>query len=120
MDGEQFESGYGDSTANHDAEWKKLGCSLFSIIQWGIYYRKDIYDKLGLSEPKTLNELLSSCDALEGVGVTPFTIGTKYLWTAAGAFDCLNLRTNGCDVHNALMAEEIKYTDARIRATFAN
>ena len=92
----------------------------YSYYQWGVYYRKDIYDKLGLSEPKTWNELLSNCDALKGVGVTPFTIGTKYLWTAAGVFDYLNLRTNGYDVHNALTAGEIKYTDERIRATFAN
>jgi multiple sugar transport system substrate-binding protein len=92
----------------------------YSYYQWGVYYRKDIYDKLGLSEPKTWNELLSNCDALKGVGVTPFTIGTKFLWTAAGVFDYLNLRTNGYDVHNALTAGEIKYTDDRIRATFAN
>ena len=92
----------------------------YSYYQWGIYYRKDIYDKLGLSEPKTWDELLSNCDALKGVGVTPFTIGTKYLWTAAGVFDYLNLRTNGYDVHNALTDGKIKYTDDRIRATFAN
>ena len=92
----------------------------YSYYQWGIYYRKDIYDKLGISEPKTWSELLSNCDALKGVGVTPFTIGTKYLWTAAGVFDYLNLRTNGYDVHNGLTAGKIKYTDDRIRATFAN
>ena len=92
----------------------------YSYYQWGVYYRKDIYDKLGLSEPKTWDELLSNCDALKGVGVTPFTIGTKYLWTAAGVFDYLNLRTNGYDVHNALTDGKIKYTDDRIRATFAN
>ena len=38
----------------------------YSYYQWGVYYRKDIYDKLGLSEPKTWNELLSNCDALKG------------------------------------------------------
>lgn len=92
----------------------------YSYYQWGVYYRADIYDKLGLSEPKTWSELLSNCDALKEAGVTPFTIGTKYLWTAAGVFDYLNLRTNGYDVHNALTAGEIKYTDDRIRATFAN
>ena len=92
----------------------------YSYYQWGVYYRADIYDKLGLSEPKTWSELLSNCDVLKAAGVTPFTIGTKYLWTAAGVFDYLNLRTNGYDVHNALTAGEIKYTDDRIRATFAN
>ena len=37
---------------------------------------------------------------LKEAGITPFTIGTKFLWTAAGVFDYLNLRTNGYDVHN--------------------
>ncbi len=91
----------------------------YSYYQWGVYYRKDIYDKLSLSEPKTWDELLGNCDALKEAGVTPFTIGTKYLWTAAGVFDYLNLRTNGYDVHNDLTAGKIKYTDDRIRGTFA-
>jgi multiple sugar transport system substrate-binding protein len=92
----------------------------YTYYQWGIYYRKDIFDKLGLSEPQTWDELMSACGAMKEAGVTPFTIGTKFLWTAAGVFDYINLRTNGYDVHNALTAGEIKYTDDRIRATFAN
>lgn len=92
----------------------------YSYYQWGVYYRKDIFDKLSLAEPKTWDELLSACDVMKENGVTPFSIGTKFLWTAAGVFDYLNLRTNGYDVHNGLTAGEIKYTDDRIRATFAN
>ncbi len=91
----------------------------YSYYQWGVYYRKDIYDKLSLSEPKNWEELLGNCDTLKEAGVTPFTIGTQYLWTAAGVFDYLNLRTNGYEVHNDLTAGKIKYTDDRIRATFA-
>lgn len=92
----------------------------YSYYQWGIYYRKDIFDLLELEEPQTWDELLAACAKMKENGVTPFTIGTKFLWTAAGVFDYLNLRTNGYDVHNALTAGEIKYTDPRIRATFAN
>jgi len=92
----------------------------YSYYQWGVYYRSDIYEKLELTEPKTWDELLTNCDALKEAGVTPFTIGTQYLWTAAGVFDYLNLRTNGYDVHNDLTAGKIKYTDPRIRQTFAN
>jgi len=91
----------------------------YSYYQWGVYYRKDIYDKLSLSEPSNWAELLGNCDKMTEAGVTPFTIGTKYLWTAAGVFDYLNLRTNGYEVHNDLTAGKIKYTDDRIRATFA-
>ena len=91
----------------------------YSYYQWGMYYRKDIFDKMGIAEPKTWDELLAACAKLKANGVTPITIGTKYLWTAAGVFDYLNLRTNGYDVHNDLTAGKITYTDDRIRATFA-
>lgn len=92
----------------------------YSYYQWGIYYRKDIFDKLDLAEPATWDEMLAACDVMKENGVTPFTIGTQFLWPAGGMFDYLNLRTNGYEVHNALTAGEIKYTDDRIRQTFAN
>lgn len=92
----------------------------YSYYQWGIYYRKDIFDKLGVAEPKNWGELLGACAKMKDAGVTPFTIGTKFLWTAAGVFDYINLRTNGYDVHNDLTAGKIKYTDPRIVKTFEN
>ncbi|MEM8578298.1 MAG: extracellular solute-binding protein [Pseudomonadota bacterium] len=92
----------------------------YSYYQWGIYYRSDIFGLLNLEEPQTWDELLAACATMKENGVTPFTIGTKFLWTAAGVFDYINLRTNGYDVHNALTAGEITYTDPRIVATFDN
>ncbi|MCY4035255.1 MAG: ABC transporter substrate-binding protein [Hyphomicrobiales bacterium] len=92
----------------------------YSYYQWGVYYRSDIFEENGIEVPTTWNELLGACDKLKAAGITPFTIGTKFLWTAAGVFDYLNLRTNGYDVHNALTAGEIKYTDDRIKAAFEN
>ena len=92
----------------------------YSYYQWGIYYRKDVFDILGLEEFATWDDMLAGCAKMKDNGVTPFTIGTKFLWTAAGVFDYLNLRTNGYDVHNALTAGEIKYTDPRIVATMDN
>ncbi|MCH2094622.1 MAG: extracellular solute-binding protein [Rhodobacteraceae bacterium] len=92
----------------------------YSYYQWGVYYRKDIFDLLKLEEPQTWDELLAACGTMKENGVTPFTIGTKFLWTAAGVFDYLNLRTNGYEVHNDLTAGKIKYTDPRIVKTFEN
>ncbi len=92
----------------------------YSYYQWGIYYRKDIFDLLGLEEFATWDDMLAGCAKMKENGVTPFTIGVKFLWTAAGVFDYLNLRTNGYDVHNGLTAGEIKYTDPRIVATMDN
>ncbi|WED21263.1 ABC transporter substrate-binding protein [Vibrio sp. JC009] len=92
----------------------------FTYYQWGVYYRKDIFEKYGITEPKTWEELKSAAATLKKNDVAPFTIGTKYLWTAAGWFDYINLRTNGLDFHIDLMDGKVPYTDERVKKTFKN
>lgn len=90
----------------------------YTFYQWGVYYRSDIFEQHGLSAPRTWDELLAVCKTLKDAGVAPFAIGTKYLWTAAGWFDYLNLRINGLDFHQELMAGKVAYTDDRVKAVF--
>jgi len=90
----------------------------FSYYQWGVYYRTDLFEANGVTVPQTFDELVAACETLRGAGIAPVTIGTKYLWTAAGWFDYLNLRTNGLDFHLALAAGEVAYTDDRVQKTF--
>ena len=92
----------------------------YTYYQWGVYYREDLYNQYGLKEPADWDRFKSNCQTLLDNGVKCFTIGTKYLWTAAGWFDYLNMRTNGYDFHMALTNGEIPWTDERVRATFAN
>ncbi|MEZ8823543.1 extracellular solute-binding protein [Vibrio amylolyticus] len=92
----------------------------YTYYQWGIYYRSDIFAQYGISEPKTWDELLAASATLKENGVAPFAIGTKYLWTAAGWFDYINLRTNGLDFHIDLMDGKVPYSDERVKKTFAN
>ncbi len=96
---------------------KKWGVP-YTYYQWGVYYRQDIFEKLGIAVPKTWDEFLAACATLKKNGVTPITIGTKFLWTAAGVFDYLNLRVNGYDFHNDLTAGKVTYTDARTQKVF--
>ncbi|MCG8416818.1 MAG: ABC transporter substrate-binding protein [Proteobacteria bacterium] len=91
----------------------------YTTYQWGIYYRKDLFEQHGLSAPKTWDELLAVCKALKDKGIVPFTIGTKFLWTAAGWFDYLNLRINGLKFHLDLMDGKESYTDDRVKAVMA-
>ena len=56
----------------------------YAYYQWGVYYRKDLFEKAGVGVPKTWAEFLDACAKLQAAGITPITIGTKYLWTAAG------------------------------------
>ncbi|MEL6607735.1 MAG: extracellular solute-binding protein [Pseudomonadota bacterium] len=117
------ENGLRESFASIEATMTRDGVTYgvpYTFYQWGIYYRKDIFDKLGLEEFETWDDMLAGCAQMKEVGVTPFTIGTKFLWTAAGVFDYINLRTNGYDVHNDLTGGEITYTDPRIVQTMEN
>ena len=92
----------------------------YSYYQWGVYYREDIFEDLGLEEPATWEEEKANCAKIVASGRACYTIGTKYLWTAGGWFDYLNLRTNGYDFHMALTQGEVEWTDDRVRAVFAN
>lgn len=92
----------------------------YTYYQWGIYFRQDVFDELGLSVPTTWEEEKANCQAILNSGRKCYTIGTRFLWTAAGWFDYLNLRTHGYDFHMALTAGEIPWTDDRVRETFAN
>ena len=40
----------------------------YTYYQWGIYYRKDIYEDLGLNEPADFDEMLSNCEAMLASG----------------------------------------------------
>ena len=115
------QEGFGETLASIEPTMTRHGKQWgvpYTYYQWGIYYRKDIFERLGIAEPKTWDELLATCATLKENGITPFTIGTKYLWTAAGVFDYLNLRTNGYETHMELTEGRIKYTDPRILDTF--
>ncbi|MGR3484375.1 MAG: ABC transporter substrate-binding protein [Paracoccaceae bacterium] len=92
----------------------------YTYYQWGVYYREDIFDELGLEEPTTWEEELANCEAIVESGRACYTIGTKFLWTAGGWFDYLNMRTNGYDFHMALTNGEESWTSDEVRETFAN
>lgn len=92
----------------------------YTYYQWGIYYRKDIFDELGLSEPATWEEEKANCAKIIESGRVCYAIGTKFLWTAGGWFDYLNMRTNGFDFHMQLAAGEVSWEDDRVRQVFTN
>ncbi len=92
----------------------------YTYYQWGVYYRADIYKELGLNEPASFDEMKSNCQAIIDSGRKCYTIGTKFLWTAGGWFDYMNMRTNGYDYHAKLTGGEIPWTDDGVKATFAN
>ncbi|MEM7267689.1 MAG: extracellular solute-binding protein [Pseudomonadota bacterium] len=109
----------GSAAASMTIDGKKWGVP-YTYYQWGVYYRKDIFEKLGIAVPTNWEEFKAAGATLNENGIKPITIGTKYLWTAGGVFDYLNLRTNGYTFHMDLTQGKVAWTDLRVRQTMAN
>jgi multiple sugar transport system substrate-binding protein len=87
---------------------------------YGFFYRKDLFEKAGIkSEPKTWDEFLEANKKLKAIGVAPIAVAARDSWTLAAWFDYLNLRINGNEFHQKLMAGEIPYTDPRVKKVYA-
>jgi multiple sugar transport system substrate-binding protein len=86
---------------------------------YGFFYRKDLFEKAGIkSEPKTWDEFLEANKKLKAIGVAPIAVAARDSWTLAAWFDYLNLRINGNEFHQKLMAGEIPYTDPRVKKVY--
>ncbi len=85
---------------------------------WAVFYRKSIFEEHKITPPETWDELLAACDTLDGAGLIPITIGTKFRWTAAAWFDYINMRLNGPEFHLNLMLGKESYEDPRVKAVF--
>jgi len=91
-----------------------------NYYHWGFYYRKDLFQKAGLSAaPKSWDELIAAAQKLKAAGITPIAIGTKQAWPAAAWFDFINMRVNGYAFHMNLLAGKGNYTSAEVKKTMS-
>ncbi|MFD0716836.1 ABC transporter substrate-binding protein [Paenibacillus sp. GCM10027626] len=63
-------------------EGKLYGAPGAGNIGGGIWYNKDLFDKLSIQPPKTVQEFLDACEKIKADGKTPIALGFKDLWTA--------------------------------------
>jgi multiple sugar transport system substrate-binding protein len=106
------------AAASMTIDGKKWGVP-YTYYQWGIYYNKEAYKKAGAEVPKTWAEFVANCEKFKAAGIDCLTTGTKALWPGAGIFDYMNLRTNGYEFHMDLANGKVAWTDAKVKATFA-
>jgi multiple sugar transport system substrate-binding protein/raffinose/stachyose/melibiose transport system substrate-binding protein len=89
-------------------------------IQWNpIWYRSDIFEEVGLEPPQSWDEFLTACDALHEAGYIPVAVSSQgWLPPLARWFTILNMRLNGPDFHERLMAGAASYDSPEVRAVF--
>jgi len=89
-------------------------------LQWNpIWYRTDIFAEVGVVPPESWEAFLQACDTLSEAGYVPVAVSASG-WTPPVArwFSTLNLRLNGPDFHERLMAGEESFEDERVRRVF--
>lgn len=85
---------------------------------WGIYYKKSLFQRLGIKPPETWEDFLQAGEVLQQNNITPIALGSKEHWPLAGWFDYLNLRINGLDFHQNLLRGLVSYEDERVKNLF--
>ncbi len=107
------------AAASMTIDGKKWGVP-YTYYQWGMYYNKDVFKKVGVEMPKTWADFMTACEKIKAAGIDCTTTGTKALWPSGGWFDYMNLRTNGYEFHMDLTAGKVAWTDAKVKKTFEN
>lgn len=75
---------------SNKAPWQmpdgKMFAVPFAAVSHGVYYNKDIFDKVGISIPKTWEELMAASKRLKDAGYTPFANGLADEWDILECF----------------------------------
>ena len=107
-------SGYTDwARESATYEGKVLLFSTGSMDGWGLLYNKEILDQIGMEPATNYEELVAICDAMMGIGVTPFFEPGADTWHACvwmlESGDWLNRKYG--DMYEKLCEPEGKFED---------
>ncbi|MBC7960024.1 MAG: carbohydrate ABC transporter substrate-binding protein [Vallitaleaceae bacterium] len=84
----------------------------------GMFYRKDIFDKLNLTVPTTIAEFEATLDALKADGVTPIAAGGKNGWQLMRTVEGIMEGVAGSDLHDKLMQMEESWDQPIVVETY--
>ncbi|MET9965135.1 extracellular solute-binding protein [Streptomyces sp. NPDC006356] len=87
-DARRIDPGVQDLVAQY-AQYKSQTSVLpYSITAAGVIYNKDVFERVGVSIPRTWSELLAACRTFKSKGVVPVVQTFKDTWTISqGLFD---------------------------------
>ncbi len=80
----------------------------------GVFYNTDLYEKYGLKEPKSWDELVKNAQVLKKNGVTPFFVPGKEAWTLAMQHAMVGVSLPGQDFIKKLIDGKAKFNDPQI------
>jgi raffinose/stachyose/melibiose transport system substrate-binding protein len=100
----------GQALATFDGKKYFLATEMCSSVVW---YRKDLYSHLGLSIPKTWDELMANAEKAKASSITPFMLSNQKKWPSQFMWSAIFVNKHGLDAYNDLMGNKIPWTDPR-------
>jgi glucose/mannose transport system substrate-binding protein len=67
-----------------------------------LWYNKSIFDKNGITAPKTFDDFFAAADKLKAAGITPLALGDNGIWASVNLFETVLLGTMGPDKYRGL------------------
>jgi raffinose/stachyose/melibiose transport system substrate-binding protein len=84
-----------------------------------IFYKKSLFDKNGIPEPKTFADLEKALATLKSKGIIPIAVGGKFSWMTMRTTDFLVEHFAGPEMHDKLFALEASYNSPEVVKAFA-
>lgn len=78
-----------------------------------VWYRKDLYEKLGLKVPTTWDELMANAEAAKKAGYWPFMLANQKKWPSQFMWSAILVNKFGLDTYDGLIGNKIPWTDSR-------
>ena len=101
----------------------KRNGKLYGVPIWvkpmTIFYKKSLFDKNGIPEPKTFADLEKAMETLKAKGITPIAVGGKFSWMTMRTTDFLVEHFAGPEMHDQLFALEASYNSPEVVQAFA-
>ena len=64
-----------------------------------VWYRKDLHDKLGLTVPKTWDEMMANAAKAKAAGIAPFMLSNQKKWPAQFMWSAMMVNKHGLDAY---------------------
>src|SRR5258708_20031530 len=78
-----------------------------------VWYHKDLYEKLGLSVPKTWDELMANAAKAQQAGIAPFMLANQKKWPSQFMWSAILVNKYGLETYDVLIGNKIPWTDQR-------
>lgn len=89
-----------------------------SLNALGVFYRKDIFDKYGIEEPTTFEELEKVMANLKANDITPISVGGKFGWQTMRFTEMILEHYAGPELKDKLMSLEESWDNPAVIKTY--